>query len=85
MDYGEAMASEGSPDVDPQPRAGRRASVTTTGRLDDEQQARLASLVASATDADGVPPLSEHALLHLRTDAGPAGRRVAARRTPAGW
>ncbi len=81
--YGEAMASEGTPDVVPPPAADGHATVATVPldhdhRLDDDQQNRLASLIASATSADHVPPLSEHALLHLRGPAGPSGRHLLA-------
>ena len=35
-------------------------------RLDAKQQAEVLALIADATNQDGVPPLSEHVLLHLR-------------------
>lgn len=78
MVYGEPMASEGSPDVDQSASVTGRPHVVTTDVLDEGLTAQLASLVASATAADGVGPLSEHALLHLRTDAGPTGRHLLA-------
>ncbi len=36
------------------------------GRISEPQTAEVLGLVAAATDEDGVIPLSEHVLLHLR-------------------
>jgi mycothiol synthase len=44
--------------------------VVDSSRFDERDASSLRSLVAAATDVDGVAPLSEHALLHLRSDAG---------------
>ena len=41
----------------------------TVGRLDGEQAAAIAALAQAATAADGVAPLSEHVLLHVRNGA----------------
>ncbi|MFM8844166.1 MAG: mycothiol synthase [Actinomycetota bacterium] len=40
--------------------------ITQLSHLNPEQQSQVLSLIASATDNDGVPPVSEHVLLHLR-------------------
>jgi mycothiol synthase len=40
--------------------------ITQHSHLNPEQQHQVLSLIASATDSDGVPPVSEHVLLHLR-------------------
>lgn len=34
--------------------------------LNPDQQSKVLALIASATDVDGIPPLAEHVLLHLR-------------------
>ena len=41
----------------------------TSGRLTPAQVAEALALADAAEAADGVAPLSEHALLHLRYDA----------------
>src|SRR3954470_2657826 len=41
--------------------------VDGVGRLDDGQAAAVAALAQAATAADGVAPLSEHVLLHVRS------------------
>jgi mycothiol synthase len=41
--------------------------VDGVGRLDDGQSAAVAALAQEATAADGVAPLSEHVLLHVRS------------------
>lgn len=40
--------------------------IEVVGRLRPDQVREVRALVARATDADGVPPLSEHVALHLR-------------------
>ena len=40
--------------------------ITQLSHLNPEQQRQVLALIASATDHDGVPPVSEHVLLHLR-------------------
>jgi len=40
--------------------------ITQLTHLNPEHQSQVLSLIASATDHDGVPPVSEHVLLHLR-------------------
>jgi mycothiol synthase len=47
-------------DMPPAPR------LVVRGRLDADETAQVRSLVRRATDVDGVSPLSEHVLLHLR-------------------
>ena len=40
--------------------------ITQLTHLNPEHQSQVLSLIARATDHDGVPPVSEHLLLHLR-------------------
>ena len=40
--------------------------ITRHQHLEPELQAEVLKLIASATDKDGVPPVAEHVLLHLR-------------------
>jgi mycothiol synthase len=40
--------------------------ITRHQHLDPELQNQVLELIASATDADGIPPVAEHVLLHLR-------------------
>jgi mycothiol synthase len=58
--------------------------VMPASRLEDGDRAALTSLVAAAGTVDGVAPLSEHALLHLRTEAGPRSRHLVVREPGAG-
>ena len=51
-----------------------RAAPLTTA-----EAALVADLAGAAHTADGVAPLSEHALLHARHPGGPAGESGAAR------
>jgi mycothiol synthase len=48
------------------PPAGEQARVVVRGRLPPDVVERVEALLAAATDADGVQPLSEHVWLHLR-------------------
>jgi mycothiol synthase len=40
--------------------------ITRYSHLDSEKQREVLALIASATDVDGIPPVAEHVLLHLR-------------------
>ena len=40
--------------------------ITRYSHLDEDKQYQVLALIASATDHDGVPPVAEHVLLHLR-------------------
>jgi mycothiol synthase len=40
--------------------------ITRYSHLDSEKQSAVLALIASATDVDGIPPVAEHVLLHLR-------------------
>jgi mycothiol synthase len=40
--------------------------ITRYSHLDPEKQREVLALIASATDVDGIPPVAEHVLLHLR-------------------
>ena len=55
----------------------------TSGRLTPAQVAEALALADAAEAADGVAPLSEHALLHLRYDAWTAGAGPAPAPAPA--
>ncbi|MDQ1602346.1 MAG: mycothiol synthase [Actinomycetota bacterium] len=46
------------------------------GRLDAAELAAVSALVEAATEADGVRPLSEHVMLHLRYGGDQAARNV---------
>jgi mycothiol synthase len=48
-------------------------------RLESSQVAEVGELVAAATDADGVSPLSEHVLLHLRHGGDAEARHLLAK------
>jgi mycothiol synthase len=50
--------------------------VEVVGPLGSEELAVVAALVEAATEADGVRPLSEHAMLHLRYGGDAAVRNV---------
>ena len=45
-------------------------------RLDEEQAGAVLKLAAAATHSDGVAPLSEHVMLHLRYGGDPRARNV---------
>jgi mycothiol synthase len=57
--------------------------VTETGSLDPDQRDQVLRLVAEAAEADGVAPLSEQAMLHVRY-GGPAAPDDADRERAAG-
>jgi len=40
--------------------------ITRYSHLNPDQQSKVLALIASATDVDGIPPVAEHVLLHLR-------------------
>src|SRR5690606_6639014 len=46
------------------------------GRLDQREVAAVLALVEAATDADGVRPLNEHVMLHLRYGGDEQARNV---------
>ncbi|WP_433499487.1 mycothiol synthase [Sphaerimonospora sp. CA-214678] len=50
--------------------------VEIQGRLGDEQVADVLALVEAAAEADGVRPLNEHVMLHLRYGGDPGARAV---------
>ena len=50
--------------------------VEVVGPLGSEEVSAVAGLVERATEADGVRPLSEHVLLHLRYGGDTPGRNV---------
>jgi mycothiol synthase len=73
------MVIEGAPDDDPDLPPRTWPGPFVTSQLSDRDLADLGALVAETTAADGVAPLSEHALLHLRTDAGAHARHLVVR------
>src|SRR4051812_40290884 len=50
--------------------------VEIRGRLGDEQVTAVLALVEAATESDGVRPLNEHVMLHLRYGGDPGARAV---------
>ncbi|MET7339554.1 mycothiol synthase [Nonomuraea sp. NPDC005650] len=50
--------------------------VKVRGRLDDGEIAEVLDLVEAATEADGVRPLNEHVMLHLRYGGDPQARSL---------
>jgi len=52
------------------------AHVEVLGRLSPQQVDQVNAVVAAATEADGVTPLSEHVLLHLRYGGDAPGRNL---------
>jgi mycothiol synthase len=73
------MVIEGVPDDDPDLPQQTWPGLVLTSQLSDRDLADLGALVTAAADADGVAPLSEHALLHLRADAGAHARHLLVR------
>lgn len=55
------------------------AAVELAGRLEQDDVQAVSELVARATDVDGVAPLSEHVLLHLRRGGQEPGRHLIVR------
>src|SRR5580698_1933336 len=55
------------------PMSSADAEVQVSGSLTEPQAAAVLDLVARAAQADGVAPLSEHGMLHVRYGAGPGG------------
>jgi mycothiol synthase len=53
--------------------------VSVLDRLSENDVAALRRLVTAAAERDGVAPLNEHALLHLRQGGAPPARHVVAR------
>jgi mycothiol synthase len=53
--------------------------VTVSGPLEPGEVPAVLDLVDAATEADGVTPVSEHVLLHLRRGGDPSARNVLAR------
>ncbi|NUO97258.1 MAG: mycothiol synthase [Nonomuraea sp.] len=52
------------------------AHVKICERLDDREVAQVLSIVEAATEADGVRPLNEHVMLHLRYGGDPRARSL---------
>ncbi|MFI6180769.1 mycothiol synthase [Nonomuraea sp. NPDC051191] len=52
------------------------ADVKICERLDDEEVSQVLGIVEAATEADGVRPLNEHVMLHLRYGGDPRARSL---------
>src|SRR5712692_6298058 len=68
-----SSASAGSSDG---PGTGRQPEISVRGRLTEVETATVLALVGAATEADGVGPLSEHVMLHLRYGGDPRARNL---------
>ena len=55
-----------------------RANIEVLGPIDADEVRRVSALVEAATEADGVRPLSEHVMLHLRYGGDDRVRNVLA-------
>jgi mycothiol synthase len=53
-----------------------RTQVSVSGPLPTEQAAEVLELVSRAAEEDGVSPLSEHVMLHLRYGGDPRARNI---------
>ena len=60
---------------DPAPAAGA-PEITVHGRISDAEARAVLELVSAATEEDGVGPLSEHVMLHLRYGGDPRARNL---------
>jgi mycothiol synthase len=70
------MTAGGLNDDDTDLRDDRLIQVSTSGTLSPADAAAVLELVGQAAAADGVSPLSEHVLLHLRYGGDPLARNV---------
>ena len=57
-------------------RAGDAAEISVHGLLDEDESLAVRELVRAAADEDGVGPLSEHVMLHLRYGGDPRARNL---------
>jgi mycothiol synthase len=78
-----SQPSAGSPQGNQQPAAtgpdgaaSGDADIRVTGRLSADEAAQVLDLVQRAAEEDGVSPLSEHVMLHLRYGGDPRARNV---------
>ncbi|MGD0376026.1 MAG: mycothiol synthase [Streptosporangiaceae bacterium] len=51
-------------------------AISVRGRLSESEAAAVLSLVRAATEEDGLGPLSEHVMLHLRYGGDPSARNL---------
>jgi mycothiol synthase len=68
-----------APDPSPSPAPTRTILITPHDQLDPGQLAEVLALVEAVADADGVTPVSEHVLLHLRHGGDRQARNLLAR------
>jgi mycothiol synthase len=55
---------------------GRAPEITVRDKISESEAAAVLGLVGAATDEDGVGPLSEHVMLHLRYGGDPGARNL---------
>ena len=67
------------------PTDGGRPAVEVVGPLDADEVRAVSALAEAATEADGVRPLSEHVMLHLRYGGDERVRNVLAWQGGPGW
>ena len=65
-----------SPDASPDAESPAQAEVRVSGPLPADQAAQVLELVRRAAEEDGVSPLSEHVMLHLRYGGDPRARNI---------
>ena len=74
-------AAESRPAANPPPAAGSPSrpadvEISVSGRLGEAEARNVLDLVGAATEEDGVGPLSEHVMLHLRYGGDPRARNL---------
>jgi mycothiol synthase len=62
--------------ADTPPAAADAAEISVHGRLDEPESLAVRELVRAAAEEDGVGPLSEHVMLHLRYGGDPRARNL---------
>jgi mycothiol synthase len=70
------MTAGGRNDGDSDPPDDGLIQASSSGSLSPSDAAAVVELVGEAADADGVSPLSEHVMLHLRYGGDPLARNV---------
>ena len=58
------------------PAAASPPEISVRGRISEPEAAAVLGLVRAATEEDGVAPLSEHVMLHLRYGGDPSARNL---------
>ncbi len=70
------MPTDNEPDAGQPPVSSTRGEVGVSGPLPAAEAAAVLDLVQRAADEDGVSPLSEHVMLHLRYGGDPRARNL---------